>query len=113
MSNPGATIPESHAGHRGVFGKTLTLDLAPSGDGDGDMEIPLGTMHDLDLVWQSSIHLPGLLFISTYKPQDGGEESDSSLRIKASCCFLVVFVRRRRVRHRVIHFKIDVVVTAK
>ena len=53
------------------------------------------------------------LLISTYKPQDGGEESDSSLRIKASCCFLVVFVRRRRVRHRVIHFKIDVAANAK
>ena len=53
------------------------------------------------------------VYISTYKPQDGGEESDSSLRIKASCCFLVVFVRRRRVRHRVIHFKIDVAANAK
>ena len=52
------------------------------------------------------------LLISTYKPQDGGEESDSSLRIKSSC-FLVVFVRRRRVRHRVIHFKIDVAANAK
>ena len=33
---PGTSIPESHAGHRGVFGKTRTSDLATSGDGDGD-----------------------------------------------------------------------------
>ena len=44
------------------------------------------------------------LLISTYKPQDGGEESDSSLQIKASWCRWVFLVRRRRVRHRVVHF---------
>ena len=48
---PGATIPESHAGHRGVFGKTLTSDLAPSGDGDGDIGDPAGGNA------RSSIHL--------------------------------------------------------
>ena len=58
---PGATIPESHAGHRGVLGNALTSDLAPWEDGDGDFGEVLGmtgpgllrAMHDLDLVWQS------------------------------------------------------------
>ena len=51
------------------------------------------------------------LLISTYKPQDGGEESDSSLRIKRGVGF-GVFVRRRRVRHLVVSFKIDVAANA-
>jgi hypothetical protein len=33
---PGTSIPESHAGHLGVFRKTRTSHLATSGDGDGD-----------------------------------------------------------------------------
>ena len=44
----------------------------------------------------------GFEIISTYKPQDGGEESDSSLRIKRGVGF-GVFVRCRR--HLVVSFK--------
>ena len=33
---PGTSIPESHAGHLGVFGNTRTSCLTTSGNGDGD-----------------------------------------------------------------------------
>lgn len=42
---PGATIPESHAGHLGVLGKTLTSGIDSAGDVAGDVGATEG---DLD-----------------------------------------------------------------
>ena len=56
---PGATIPESHAGHLGVLGKTLTSGIESAGEVAGDVGAFEGELDTTAGVFGSALAVAG------------------------------------------------------
>jgi hypothetical protein len=57
---PGATIPESHAGHLGVLGKTLTSGIESAGEVAGDVGTTEGVLDTTADVFGSAVAVVGV-----------------------------------------------------
>ena len=57
---PGATIPESHAGHLGVLGKTLTSGTESAGEVAGDVGTAEGDLDTTAVVFGSAFAVAGV-----------------------------------------------------
>ena len=57
---PGATIPESHAGHLGVLGKTLTSGIESAGEVAGDVGATEGDLDTTAGVFGSALAVAGV-----------------------------------------------------